>query len=126
MKFRYARHTNNLQEITDFYTAVLNFKVLGSFENHDGYDGVFLGKEGLDWHLEFTSDNSEATHHFNEDDALVFYPTSREEYSNLLANFKAKKVNQFEPKNSYWKTQGIMVKDPDGCPIIISQQKVTS
>lgn len=123
MKFRYARHTNNLQAIIDFYTVVLNFEVLGSFENHDGYDGVFLGKEGLNWHLEFTSDNSETIHHFNEDDALVFYPTSKEEYSNIVANFACNKINQFEPKNPYWRIHGIMVKDPDGCPIMIANRK---
>jgi len=32
MKFRFARHTNNLDKLKQFYTRVLDFEVLGSFE----------------------------------------------------------------------------------------------
>lgn len=42
MIFRVARHTNNITAIQDFYTQVLGLKLLGSFEQHDGYDGIFL------------------------------------------------------------------------------------
>ena len=52
MKFRVARHTNNLKAITTFYTGVLGLKIFGSFEDHNTYNGVFLGLQGLDWHLE--------------------------------------------------------------------------
>lgn len=45
MIFRNARHTKNLKSIIQFYTSVLELEVLGSFENHNGYDGVFIGKE---------------------------------------------------------------------------------
>jgi catechol 2,3-dioxygenase-like lactoylglutathione lyase family enzyme len=48
MKFRVARHTNDLDKIKTFYTTVLGFEVLGSFEDHDSYDGLFLGKPNLD------------------------------------------------------------------------------
>ena len=51
MHFRYARHSNNLAALTGFYTQILNFEVLGNFENHEAYDGVFLGKKDLDCHL---------------------------------------------------------------------------
>lgn len=43
MKLRVARHTTNLNAISDFYTQLLGMKVLGSFSGHDSYDGVFLG-----------------------------------------------------------------------------------
>ena len=45
MVFRYARHTQNLEKLIGFYTKVLDFKVLGDFKQHNGYDGIFLGKE---------------------------------------------------------------------------------
>lgn len=57
MIFRNARHTHNLNSIIKFYTTILKLEVLGNFKNHNGYDGVFLGKENTDWHLEFTSRN---------------------------------------------------------------------
>ncbi|MBK8623973.1 MAG: hypothetical protein IPN79_20030 [Saprospiraceae bacterium] len=42
MNFRYARHTTDLQNITNFYTDVVGLSILGSFENHDGCDGIFF------------------------------------------------------------------------------------
>jgi catechol 2,3-dioxygenase-like lactoylglutathione lyase family enzyme len=68
MKFRVARHTNDLDKIKTFYTTVLGFEVLGSFENHDSYDGLFLGKPNLDWHLEFTKSDETVDFNYNEDD----------------------------------------------------------
>jgi hypothetical protein len=44
MTFRFARHTNDLERIKSFYITILGFELLGSFENHNGYDGIFIGK----------------------------------------------------------------------------------
>jgi hypothetical protein len=70
MVFRYARHTQNLEKLIGFYTKVLDFKVLGDFKDHNGYDGVFLGKHNENWHLEFTQDNNIPESQFDEDDIL--------------------------------------------------------
>ncbi len=43
MKFRYARHTDDIKPLINFYTQVIGLEVIGSFENHANYDGVFLG-----------------------------------------------------------------------------------
>lgn len=72
MHFRYARHTQKIESLIYFYTSVLNFEVLGKFEKHDGYDGVFLGIKGENWHLEFTQSEEKPISKFDEDDALVF------------------------------------------------------
>lgn len=74
MFLRVARHTNNLQEIENFYVDILGFERLGGFENHNKYDGVFIGKSGLDWHFEFTQSEAQAKHSFDEDDITVLYP----------------------------------------------------
>jgi catechol-2,3-dioxygenase len=34
MNFRYARHTNNLKSIVDFYTKIIGLEILGNFKNH--------------------------------------------------------------------------------------------
>lgn len=72
MIFRYARHTQNLEKLIGFYTKVLDFRVLGDFKDHNGYDGVFLGKDKENWHLEFTQDSNIPESQFDEDDILVF------------------------------------------------------
>jgi len=72
MKLRVARHTNNIEAIENFYCKIIGLDNLGGFQNHDGYDGLFLGKRGLDWHLEFTKSNQPSVHQPDEDDLLVF------------------------------------------------------
>ena len=86
MTFRFARHTNNLEQIKSFYIDVLGFQLLGGFENHNGYDGVFIGKSSENWHLEFTKSNEIVKFNFNEDDILVFYPVTIAEYDFLIEN----------------------------------------
>ena len=51
---RVARPTDHLEEIVRFYTDGLGLSRLGSFEDHDGFDGVMLGVPGAAYHLEFT------------------------------------------------------------------------
>lgn len=97
MNFRVARHADNLARLTEFYCTVLNFEKLDSFENHDSYDGVFVGKPKLDWHLEFTSSATKANHHFDEDDILVFYPATQKEYRQLIENMDKYGIDKEEP-----------------------------
>lgn len=119
MKLRVARHTNDLEKIKAFYVGILEFEVLGSFENHDDYDGVFIGKPNLDWHLEFTKSNSEAIHFSDEDDILVLYPEAISEYNHLINNLTENNIVAIASKNPYWNENGKMFLDPDGFRIII-------
>lgn len=123
MIFRYARHTNQLEALKAFYSSILNFEILGSFVNHNGYDGVFIGKKDTNWHLEFTQTNEIVTHVFDEDDNLVFYPEFIKEYTSLIDNLFSKQIEILKPKNPYWIENGIMIADPDGYKIIISNLK---
>ncbi|WP_080778668.1 VOC family protein [Chryseobacterium phocaeense] len=122
MKFRYARHTTDLERIKAFYTSVLNFEVLGTFENHAGYDGIFLGKKNENWHLEFTVSDTIPTQVFDEDDLLVFYPELETDIQNLVENLKKHAIPLLQPENPYWRENGIYFLDPDGFGIIISKQ----
>ncbi len=123
MILRVARHTNKLEELTSFYVAVFGLKVLGYFKNHDGYDGIFLGKENLDWHLEFTTSKDSGSGSPGEEDLLIFYARKQEEYDNIVKNISTLKLKMHEPLNPYWKKNGILVKDPDGYGVIICNSK---
>ena len=125
MILRVARHTNNLEEIIEFYTKVLNLEVLGMFKDHDGYDGIFLGKNGVDWHLEFTTSVEKASHTFDEDDNLVFYPATKDSFQKIKENIKTHKLNTYRARNPYWKDKGLLIKDPDGFNIFICSLKLT-
>lgn len=123
MEFRCARHTDNLRAITDFYTNILMLEVLFSFENHNNYSGVFIGKTGHDWHLEFTSSHTRAEHSFDDEDLLVFYPTERTEYNSIIQRIETSGLEKLTPSNPYWSENGVMIKDPDGFGIIVSHLK---
>lgn len=125
MKFRVARHTDRLEEMISFYTENLGLHVLGNFEDHDSYDGVFLGKENADWHLEFTRSESSADHKFDEDDLLVFYCDTQAEFDKIVDSFKKNEVQTVTAKNPYWKQNGKTYLDPDGYRIIISTNKIS-
>lgn len=123
MKFRIARHTNDLKNIISFYTEILGLDILGSFESHDGYDGVFLGLKNADWHLEFTRSKEAAQHISDEDDLLVFYAESEEEYQNITSRFFENGHQNLHAKNPYWNENGSYYLDPDGFGVIISKTK---
>jgi hypothetical protein len=120
MTFRYARHTVDLQKIEKFYTEIVGLEKLGGFQDHDGYDGLFLGHSGLGWHLEFTVSAKKPKCSFDEDDILVFYLYSEMELA-LVKSIIANNAVPIEiPVNPYWVHNGIMVSDPDGYKIVFS------
>lgn len=119
MQFRVARHSANLQAVLDFYTQNLELEVLGRFENHSDYDGVFLGKKGLDWHLEFTCSPEPPKHHPDEDDLLVFYTANLTEFNRLKANFDLHQQTPILAKNPYWNAHGLTYLDPDGFRVVV-------
>ena len=124
MIFRYARHTNNIKPLINFYCDILNLEVLGSFENHDSYNGVFIGKPDAGWHLEFTESNEKAKHLFDEDDILVFYPENKDGYDKIIEKISKTGIKKIKPVNPYWEKNGIMIEDPDGYKILVSDLKI--
>lgn len=120
MKLRVARHTANLERITAFYRDSLALEVLGSFENHDTYNGVFLGLSGENWHLEFTASPEAPNHCPDEDDLLVFYvPGAR--YPGLVEKARKAGAREVPAKNPYWNNNGTTFADPDGFRFVISK-----
>ncbi|ESU28172.1 glyoxalase/bleomycin resistance protein/dioxygenase [Flavobacterium limnosediminis JC2902] len=123
MKLRIARHTDDLEKIKTFYIDVLGFELLGGFENHDNYDGIFIGKPDSDWHFEFTQSDTKANHFSDEDDITVLYPETISEYNNLINKIINSNISTITSANPYWNTNGKMILDPDGFRIIISDLK---
>ena len=121
MIVRVARHTSDLNAIVTFYHEILGLDILGSFENHDNYDGVFLGLHNENWHLEFTTSHAAPEHEPDADDLFVFYTKSMKEYNHLIERFKLNGIKEVKPRNPYWKAHGKTFLDPDGFRIVISK-----
>lgn len=123
MKLRYARHTNGLSKISEFYQNVLELKVSGSFQDHNGYSGVFLTTPKSAWELEFTQ-NSRKTEHFSDpDDALVFYSETNEEWSRKREHLSQLGIALIDNPNPYWNKNGLCFLDPDGFTVIIARPR---
>ena len=125
MILRVARHTNNLKKIENFYLNILGFERMGGFQNHNNYDGVFIGKTGLDWHFEFTQSETKADHKFDEDDIIVLYPDTIRKYNMLLESLLENDIPGITAINPYWNENGQMFQDPDGYRIVVSPLKAT-
>jgi hypothetical protein len=97
------------------YCAGLGLRVVGSFEDHNGFDGVMLGRAGAAWHLELTFCRAHPVRPKpTDEDLFVLYLSNREVWreccdSMLAASFR--KVVSFNP---YWDASGCTFADPDG------------
>lgn len=124
MTFGFARHTNNLEQLKSFYIDILGLELLGGFKNHNGYDGVFIGKPNENWHLEFTKSEDIVTFNFGEEDILVFYPNTKLEFELIYNKLITNKMEFIKAKNNYWNDNGKMILDPDGYRVVISLLKI--
>ena len=120
MRFRYTRHSKNINRAIDFYGRVLGLKVLGELRNCKNYYSVFLGLPGESWHLEFIASDEGPANCPDENDLLVFYAESAGEFNIIKERFILNRVKRVEPKNPYWERNGITFEDPDGYRIVIS------
>ena len=124
MTFRFARHTNNLEQLKSFYIDILGLELLGGFENHNGYDGVFIGKSNENWHLEFTKSDEIVSFNFGDEDILVFYPNNKLEFELIHDRIKSHSIKFINSKNPYWNENGKMLLDPDGYRVVISHLNI--
>lgn len=120
MKFRTARHTQDIAAMLTFYRDLLGLEVLGSFQDHDEYDGVFLGFPSENWEIEFTVSREVPVHTADPDDLLVFYCKTQAEYEVLVQRILQAGITAVAPKNPYWEKNGTTFTDPDGFRVVIS------
>ena len=116
MQLRVARHTNRPDEVVAFYRDGLGLPEIGRFDDHQGYDGVFLAVPGTDAHLEFTSGGQHAPPAPNPETLLVLYLGNDEAVADACERVGAEPV---EPANPYWQQQGVTLNDPDGFRVVL-------
>jgi len=121
---RIARPTDRLAEIVEMYTTGLDLRELGRFEDHDGYDGVMLGRPGLGWHLEFTSSRREpASGAPSAEHLLVLYLPEREAWETACVRMLAAGFMAVAAENPYWEQLGRTYADPDGYRVVLQNAR---
>ncbi len=117
---RIARPTDRLSEVVQFYTEGLGLAKLGGFEDHDGYDGVFIGLPGAGYHLEFTARVAGSPCPApSEDNLLVLYIPDRARIERIARRLEVMGYPPVAPENSFWLDQGITIADPDGWRVVL-------
>lgn len=119
---RIARPTDNMPEVVRFYRDGLGFEVIGSFEDHAGFDGVMLGHSRLAYHLEFTHHRGhQAGRAPSEENLLVFYLPELDEWQLAVDRMIAQGYEPVASYNPYWDKRGKTFEDADGYRIVLQQ-----
>jgi catechol 2,3-dioxygenase-like lactoylglutathione lyase family enzyme len=117
---RVARPTNDLEPLIHFYGEGLGFEVLYRFFDHDGFDGVMLGRKGAPWHLEFTRAHGHASPSApSQDHLLVLYLPDRAEWENAVRHMRGAGYARVASFNPYWDRNGETFEDPDGYRVVL-------
>jgi|SRR5262245_57681213 catechol 2,3-dioxygenase-like lactoylglutathione lyase family enzyme len=116
MQLRVARQTERLEELVRFYRDGVGLPEIGRFDNHDGYDGVFLAVPGTDAQVEFTSGGLAGPPAPNPESLLIFYLGSAAAVAEVCERVGTAPV---EPANPYWRANGITLTDPDGFRVVL-------
>lgn len=117
---RIARPTDRMGEVVGFYRDGLGFEVLGSFEDHEGFDGVMLGPRGAPYHLEFTRRRGHAAGRApTRENLLVFYLPDGDAWRAAVERMRARGHEPVESDNPYWDARGRTFEDPDGYRVVL-------
>lgn len=117
---RVARPTDHLEEVVCFYRDGLGLDELCRFEDHDGFDGVMLGRAGLGWHLELTRKRGHTSGRApSQDNLLVFYLPDPEAWQRAVDRMLAHGYQPVASFNPYWDRAGKTFEDVDGYRVVL-------
>ena len=117
---RVVRPTDDLDAVVRFYRDWLGFEVLAAFRDHDGFDGVMLGRAGAAYHLEFTRKAGHpAGRAPTADRLLVFYLPDEATWKAAAARLGAAGYAAIPAFNPYWDQAGRTFEDPDGYRVVL-------
>jgi catechol 2,3-dioxygenase-like lactoylglutathione lyase family enzyme len=121
-QLRVARPVTDLVESVAMYTRGLGLEVLGSFEDHDGFDGVMLGIRGESVHFEFTFCRAHPLRPTpTNEDLLVFYLPEVEAWERRCHSLLACGFREVPSFNPYWARNGRTFEDRDGYRLVIQR-----
>ncbi len=119
---RIARPVRDLARSVEMYRRGLGLEVLGSFTDHDGFDGAMLGTPGASYHFELTSCRSHPVSPSpTPEDLVVLYLPVRSEWEAACAAMLAAGFRRVASFNPYWEASGATFQDPDGYRLVLQQ-----
>lgn len=117
---RVARPTDRMEEIVRFYRDGLGLEVIGSFQDHAGFDGVMLGAVGAPYHFEFTHAAGHAAGRApTQDNLIVFYLPDAADWERAVARMVGAGYEPVVSFNPYWDVYGKTFEDADGYRVVL-------
>ena len=117
---RVDRPTGQLDRLATMYREGLGFKDLGSFRDHDGFDGVMLGHAKHGHHLELTHENGRPSPSTPDpENLLVFYMPDPGEWEEACVRMTDAGFKTLPSHNPYRNARGRTFKDPDGYRVVL-------
>lgn len=102
------------------YCAGLDLRVIGSFKDHEGFDGVMLGNSGVHYHFEFTKCRQHPVIPApTREDLFVFYIADMGDWQQSCATMVAAGFKQVTSFNPYWDMHGRTFEDNDGYRVVL-------
>src|SRR5262245_37881028 len=123
---RVARPTDDLDALLRFYERGLGLSVLYRFEDHEGFDGLMLGRRGAPYHLEFTRAWGHVVGRApTQDHLLIFYLPGEAEWNAAVQRMRDAGFEPIPASNPYWDREGATFEDPDGYRIVLQKSAWT-
>ncbi|CNG78087.1 prolyl endopeptidase [Yersinia kristensenii] len=120
---RVARATDNLKLISEMYCNGLGFTLLGSFADHQGFDGAILGHPHHAYHIEFTHHRGTRVGFApTQDNLLVFYLPDEAQWAGQCQQMLSAGFRAVASYNPYWDIGGKTFEDTDGYRVVLQQR----
>jgi hypothetical protein len=117
---RVARPTDHLDGVVRFYMDGVGLARLGTFDDHDGFDGVMLGVPGAAYHLEFMRKRGHSVGRApTGDNLLVFYLPDEPQWHEAINRMIGAGYEPVPSSNPYWDRAGRTFEDPDGYRVVL-------
>ncbi len=117
---RIARPVKELEKSVQMYCQGLGLVEIGRFADHQGFDGVMLGRPGMGYHFEFTYCRVHpVTPAPTAEDLIVFYLPEAAEWERLCRSALAAGFVEVKSYNPYWDKQGRTFEDVDGYRVVL-------
>ena len=119
---RIARPVADLARTEEMYCRGLGLRVIGHFQDHDGFDGVIVGAPGAIYHFEFTHSRSQPVHPSpTVEDLIVLYVPAQQDWLAMCARMPVAGFKQLRSFNPYWEERGRTYEDRDGYRVVLQQ-----
>ncbi|OUJ73472.1 VOC family protein [Hymenobacter crusticola] len=119
---RVARPTNDIGKLLPFYRDGLGLEILYQFEDHNGFDGVMLGRRGCSYHFEFTHHRGHTVAGApSQDNLLIFYLPDLGAWQQAVSRMQEHGFDPVASFNPYWDEHGVTFEDADGYRVVLQQ-----